>query len=111
MAKTLARTVSIYDEEEGQSVTYKPGDDVPANHAKLITNPKAWAAEDEEEELGPPPGPAQFTVADPKEVEKRATAVQSTEPGAAPGDVAPEKASAEEPKKAAAPTKKSGLGS
>jgi len=29
-------------------VTYGPGDEVPADHAKLITNPKVWAEQEPE---------------------------------------------------------------
>lgn len=38
---TLARHVTV------AGVTYGPGDDVPANIAEQITNPKAWRAADE----------------------------------------------------------------
>lgn len=41
-------------------VVYAPGDDVPAHHAKLITNPKAWGDGEapEGESLAPAPAPA-----------------------------------------------------
>ena len=58
--KKLARTVTILDEDAGQYVTYQAGDEVPDNHAKLITNPNAWDEGEEEEEQKPPPGEAQM---------------------------------------------------
>ena len=45
MGRKLAQYVTVHSEAE--SVTYGPGDDVPAEHAKLITNPKAWGDDDE----------------------------------------------------------------
>jgi hypothetical protein len=43
--KVLAASVHVYDEERG-TVVYSAGDTVPANHAKQITNEKAWTTED-----------------------------------------------------------------
>lgn len=41
MAKKLRAFVHLHT-DEGEFV-YKTGETVPAKHAKLITNPKAWA--------------------------------------------------------------------
>lgn len=49
MAKRLASTVHVHLEDEGRTVVYGPDDDVPAEHAALITNPKAWADEESDE--------------------------------------------------------------
>lgn len=50
MAKRLVSTVHVHLEDEGRTVVYGPDDDVPADHAKLITNPKAWADDEEPDE-------------------------------------------------------------
>ena len=45
---------------DGALVSYGPDDEVPADHAALITNPKAWADEpapDAEPEPGDEPAP------------------------------------------------------
>ena len=36
--------------EDGSVAVYGPGDEVPADHAKLITNPKVWADENEDDD-------------------------------------------------------------
>ncbi|MGI8425447.1 MAG: hypothetical protein ACR2M4_02395 [Actinomycetota bacterium] len=52
MAKDkLSSYVTIHD-KDGGSTTYGPDDDVPAEVAKLITNPAAW-------ESGVEPGPGE----------------------------------------------------
>ena len=47
---TLIRTATVKT-ETGQLVRYYPGDDVPAEHAALITNPAAWALGDAPDEV------------------------------------------------------------
>lgn len=56
MAKVLTSYVSVHP-ENGPSVDYEPGDTVPAEHLKLITNPKAFAQADEAS--APVPGSGQ----------------------------------------------------
>ncbi|MEO5920616.1 MAG: hypothetical protein ABIQ01_05675 [Pseudolysinimonas sp.] len=43
-AKTLATTVHVTD-EAGKTHVLEPGKSVPADLAKLITNPKAWSGD------------------------------------------------------------------
>lgn len=50
MRRRLARSVSFWA-ENGELITFLPGDEPPADYAKLITNPAAW----EEEAMAPPP--------------------------------------------------------
>lgn len=50
MRKRLARSVQMFS-PEGELVVFWPGDEPPAEYAKLITNPGAW----EEEEVAPAP--------------------------------------------------------
>ena len=47
MAKELTSTVSVHH-DDGSYTTYEPGDDIPAEDAKKITNPAAWGDEDED---------------------------------------------------------------
>jgi hypothetical protein len=47
--KRLASTVVVQDEEHG-ATQFGPDDDVPAWAAKQITNEKAWAKDDDEDE-------------------------------------------------------------
>ena len=48
MAKQLKSFVHVHTPDDG-TVVYKPGESVPAKHAKLITNPKVWADEQVED--------------------------------------------------------------
>jgi hypothetical protein len=43
MGRVLAKTIAYYDEKQGLSVTYLAGEEVPAEVAATITNPKVWA--------------------------------------------------------------------
>lgn len=43
MGRVLAKTIAYYDESAGKSVTYLAGEEVPAEVAATITNPKVWA--------------------------------------------------------------------
>lgn len=45
MPKVLAKSVSIR-KDDGTPVHYKAGDIPPRDHAKMITNPAAWADEE-----------------------------------------------------------------
>lgn len=46
--RKLAGYVHVHD-ELGNSRVYGPGDDVPADVAKRITNPAAWESDDQED--------------------------------------------------------------
>ena len=48
MARRLATTVVV--RHDGSHTVFTPDDEVPQWAAKLITNPKAWASEDEVED-------------------------------------------------------------
>jgi hypothetical protein len=47
MGKKLGDTTVHVQTPEG-TVVYGPGDTVSAEHAKLISNPKVWAADEDE---------------------------------------------------------------
>ena len=47
MGRKLATYVHVHTEDGANSKVFGPDDDVPADVAKLITNPKAWADSDE----------------------------------------------------------------
>lgn len=48
MGRVLAKTIAVYDEATGSSVTYLEGKEVPDEVAAKITNPKVWAEEVED---------------------------------------------------------------
>ncbi|GAA4845519.1 hypothetical protein GCM10023201_40990 [Actinomycetospora corticicola] len=48
MARRLAGYVHLTDPDTGQPVVLAPGDDVPGWADELITNPAAWADDDEQ---------------------------------------------------------------
>lgn len=47
MSKKLSTYVHVHD-ADGNPHVFGPDDDVPADMAKLITNPKAWQSEEPE---------------------------------------------------------------
>lgn len=49
MRKRLARSVQFWS-DTGELITFMPGDEPPAEYAKLISNPAAW----EEEKMAAP---------------------------------------------------------
>lgn len=54
MAKTqeAARTLYLWDPEKQESHVYQQGEEVPAEHAKLATNPWCFKDPDNPEDLG-----------------------------------------------------------
>lgn len=54
MARKLTSTVYL-TAEDGSVTSYGPGDTVPADVAKRITNPDVWEGSDDAESDGPPP--------------------------------------------------------
>lgn len=71
--KKLKVSVTVRDPESGEATTYQAGDEVPADQAKLITNPDVWdEGDDQDDDQDEVPGDAQFSVPDPKEVEENA---------------------------------------
>lgn len=44
MRKRLARSVQMFT-EQGELIVFVPGDEPPAEYAKLISNPAAWEEE------------------------------------------------------------------
>lgn len=46
MRKRLARSVQMFT-ESGELIVFLPGDEPPAEYAKLIKNPAAWETEEE----------------------------------------------------------------
>jgi hypothetical protein len=48
-SRTLGGTNTVYVHTDAGPVAYKPGDEVPAEHAELITNQSVWDDPSEEE--------------------------------------------------------------
>lgn len=51
MARRLASYVNVTDPETGAAATFGPDDEVPEWAEKVITNPKAWAADEPSPEV------------------------------------------------------------
>lgn len=75
MAKKLNAYVNV-TREDGAVVAYTPGDTVPAEDAKLITNPAVWEGSDAD--------------TDPAAVVETAPIIPSTDPETAGGTIPPE---------------------
>lgn len=59
MARELKYSVPVLD-EDGRTVWFKPGQELPAWARKQITNPKAWAGADEPDEAADGGSPEPF---------------------------------------------------